>query len=185
MAPALAHDQQPSSRDSSDDLTSGQYSPLFDSIGSFESFPDSISGPTVWTRDEYINQPERWIHRFTEDEVADIGRAADEFQKSGLPLTKIDKENFRLGPKLEQLLTTTKKDLVDGKGFVLFKVRVGQTQEAIRVHVLIFLEQGFPVCEWTVEKSAAAYMGIGSHLGQFVYVPASIRSKGSRVRSQN
>jgi hypothetical protein len=126
MAPALAQDQRLEAKSNNlddDNLTSGQYPPLFDQIGSWESFPESISGPTVWTREEYAEKPERWIHRFTEDEIADIGRAADEFYKRGLPLTEIGRENFRLGPKLEQLLAATKKDLVDGKGFALFKVR--------------------------------------------------------------
>jgi hypothetical protein len=41
-----------------------------------------------------------------------------------------------------------RKELIDGKGFILFK--------------------GFPVREWGNKKSAVAYMGLGTYLGYFV-----------------
>jgi hypothetical protein len=41
-----------------------------------------------------------------------------------------------------------KNELVDGKGFILFK--------------------GFPTTKWGIEKSLVAYMGLGTYLGYFV-----------------
>ncbi|KAL1840798.1 hypothetical protein VTK73DRAFT_3664 [Phialemonium thermophilum] len=62
------------------------------------------------------------------------------------PLTS-SQENFRLG-KLTQILEDVREDVINGKGFVLFK--------------------GFPADSWPVLKTAVAYMGIGQHLGYFV-----------------
>ena len=45
-------------------------------------------------------------------------------------------------------LEAVRAELLNGKGFILFK--------------------GFPVNEWGNEKSAIAYMGLGTHLGYFV-----------------
>jgi hypothetical protein len=50
-----------------------------------------------------------------------------------------------LSEKLVSFLTAVRKDLADGKGFILFK--------------------GLPVERWGVPLSAVAYMGIGTYLG--------------------
>jgi hypothetical protein len=55
--------------------------------------------------------------------------------------------NFPL-PNVSSFLAELYSDLVDGKGFILFK--------------------GFPVEQWGNEKSAVAYMGLGTYLGYFV-----------------
>lgn len=54
--------------------------------------------------------------------------------------------NFPL-PKLSNRLEALRKDLIDGKGFFLFK--------------------GIPVREWDLRKCATAYMGLGTYLGYF------------------
>lgn len=45
-------------------------------------------------------------------------------------------------------LEEVRAEVIDGKGFILF--------------------QGFPVSEWGMQKSAVAYMGLGSHFGYIV-----------------
>lgn len=45
-------------------------------------------------------------------------------------------------------LESVRKELINGKGFILFK--------------------NFPTAEWGLHKSAVAYMGLGSYLGHFV-----------------
>jgi len=56
-------------------------------------------------------------------------------------------ENFRL-PTLGPLLMNLREDLLNGKGFILFK--------------------RFPASQWSLHKSAVAYMGLGTYLGYFV-----------------
>lgn len=71
--------------------TSGQHPPLYDVLPSYSEFPKKITGSTVWERETFVNNPERWTHRLTEDEIADLGAAADRFISSGTPLTGISK----------------------------------------------------------------------------------------------
>ncbi|KAB5576141.1 hypothetical protein GE09DRAFT_1094865 [Coniochaeta sp. 2T2.1] len=127
--------------------TSGQHPPLYDVLKPYSEFPKEISGPTVWKAEEYVNNPERWVHRFTEDEIEELSNTTDRFLASGIPLTGISKENFRL-PKLSRVLHELRADLLDGKGFILFK--------------------GFPAGQWNPEKTATAYMGLGTYIGYFV-----------------
>jgi len=56
-------------------------------------------------------------------------------------------DNFIL-PKLSVLLSSIRAEILNGKGFILFK--------------------GFPVEKWGNHKSAVAYMGLGTYLGYFV-----------------
>ncbi|KAL4882539.1 hypothetical protein BJY04DRAFT_186370 [Aspergillus karnatakaensis] len=127
--------------------TTGQHAPLYEELHPFDDFPKSIEGPTVWNAEDYKNNPEKWTHRFTQEEVAELSATADAFLAAKTPLTGISKSNFPL-PKLSALLGTLREDLLNGKGFILFK--------------------GFPVQEWGNHKSAVAYMGLGTYLGYFV-----------------
>ncbi|KAE8163559.1 hypothetical protein BDV40DRAFT_135065 [Aspergillus tamarii] len=127
--------------------TTGQHAPLYDHIKNFEQFPKEISGPTVWKAEEYRDAPEKWTHRFTPEEIAELSATADQFLANKIPLTGISKSNFPL-PNLSKRLVELRADLIDGKGFILFK--------------------GFPVQEWGNHKSAVAYMGLGTYLGYFV-----------------
>ncbi|CAG7998777.1 unnamed protein product [Penicillium olsonii] len=127
--------------------TTGQHNPLYDHIVPFEKFPKKITGPTVWDPEEYRSNPEKWTHVFTDDQIAELSTAADAFLESKTPLTGISKKNFIL-PNLASYLHTLRADLIDGKGFILFK--------------------GFPVEKWGNHKSAVAYMGLGTYLGYFV-----------------
>lgn len=56
-------------------------------------------------------------------------------------------ENFPL-PKLGKVLNALRDDLLNGKGFILFK--------------------RFPAQEWGPHKNAVAYMGLGTYLGYFI-----------------
>lgn len=127
--------------------TSGQHPPLYDQLRPYSDFPREITGPTVWKAEDYKNNPERWTHPFSAEEIAEISNAADHFIANNIPLTGISKANFPL-PNFAQFLESMRQELLNGKGFILFK--------------------GFPVQEWGNRKSAVAYMGLGTYLGYFV-----------------
>jgi len=126
--------------------TSGQHSPIFSRLRPYSDFPTEISGPTVWKAEDYCNNPERWTHIFSDEEIAELGKAADDFISSKRTLTGITKSAFPL-PTLSPLFAAIRKELLNGKGFILFK--------------------GIPVREWGLEKSAVAYMGMGTYFGHF------------------
>lgn len=71
--------------------TSGQMPPDSDKLRPYEDFPKEITGPTAWKAEEYANQPEKWTHRFTDEEIAELSQAADAFLAGKTPLTGISK----------------------------------------------------------------------------------------------
>ncbi|KAG0650771.1 Taurine hydroxylase SAT17 [Hyphodiscus hymeniophilus] len=127
--------------------TSGQHPPQPEYLRPYSDFPKEITGETVWKAEDYTNNPERWVHVFSEEEIAELSAVSDKFLANKTPLTGISKGNFHL-PKLSVLLNSIKLEILNGKGFILFK--------------------GFPVEKWGNHKSAVAYMGLGTYLGYFV-----------------
>ncbi|KAF7932126.1 uncharacterized protein EAE97_009147 [Botrytis byssoidea] len=127
--------------------TSGQHPPLYDQLRPYSDFPKEITGETVWKAEDYINNPERWVHVFNEEEIAELSAVADKFIADKIPLTGISQDTFRLS-KVSTLLASIRAETLNGKGFILFK--------------------GFPVEKWGNHKSAVAYMGLGTYLGYFV-----------------
>ncbi|KAF7887757.1 hypothetical protein EAF00_010051 [Botryotinia globosa] len=127
--------------------TSGQHPPLYDQLRPYSDFPKEITGETVWKAEDYINNPERWVHVFNEEEIAELSAVADKFIADKIPLTGISQDTFRLS-KLSTLLASIRAETLNGKGFILFK--------------------GLPVEKWGNHKSAVAYMGLGTYLGYFV-----------------
>lgn len=71
--------------------TSGQHPPLYDQLRPYSEFPKEIVGPTVWNKEDYDGHPERWTHLFSEEEIAELGKAADDFIVSQTILTGIRK----------------------------------------------------------------------------------------------
>ena len=71
--------------------TSGQHNPIYSQLTPPSHFPKEISGPTVWKAEDYRDNPERWTHVFSEEEIAELGGAADEFIASGRTLTAMAK----------------------------------------------------------------------------------------------
>ncbi|MCJ1305455.1 hypothetical protein MMC08_008269, partial [Hypocenomyce scalaris] len=148
IAPHFLHSSAPSKAHFPDGIkTSGQHPPQYNQLQPYSSFPTEINGPTVWKAEDYADNPGRWTHHFTEDEIAEMSKAADDFLAGGTPLTGISKENFTLS-NLGSFLHTLRAEILNGKGFILFK--------------------GIPVEKWGNYKSAVAYMGLGTYLGYFV-----------------
>lgn len=128
--------------------TSGQHPPVPSRVRPYADFPTEIAGPTLWHAADYRDKPDRWTHALTDAEIAEIEHATDRFIATSLPLTAIAKEHFVL-PVLAARLATLRTDtLLNGPGFFLFK--------------------NLPVGRWSLQKSATAYMGLGTHLGYFV-----------------
>lgn len=71
--------------------TSGQHPPVYSQVQPYLEFPKVHAGPTVWTADDYRENPELWTHQFSLDEIFEISAAADNFIERGTPLTGISK----------------------------------------------------------------------------------------------
>jgi hypothetical protein len=71
--------------------TTGQHPPIYEQLQPYENFPKEITGRTVWKAEDYKDNPERWTHRFTDEEIKELSDAADAFLESKIPLTGISK----------------------------------------------------------------------------------------------
>jgi Taurine catabolism dioxygenase TauD, TfdA family len=87
---------------------------------------------------------ERWIHCFTNDEVEELESAATSAMRNGRSLVEIRREHFPL-PKLARVLDAIRRELLEGRGFVLAR--------------------GLPLERYTLAEAATLFWGIGTHLG--------------------
>lgn len=71
--------------------TSGQHPPVYSQVRPYPDFPKVQSGPTLWKAEDYRENPELWTHQFSDEEIEEIGTAADNFIEEDLPLTGISK----------------------------------------------------------------------------------------------
>ena len=76
--------------------TSGQHPPVYSRVRPYADFPKVHTGPTVWKAEDYRENPELWTHRFSNDEIKEIGEAADQFIQKEVPLTGISKVSYFL-----------------------------------------------------------------------------------------
>lgn len=97
-APHLLHSDAP--RDIFPDglKTTGQHPPLYDHILPFDQYPEEITGRTVWKAEEYRDNPEKWTHAFSQEEIEELSDASDKFLAAKIPLTGISK--VCLSPKV-------------------------------------------------------------------------------------
>lgn len=107
--------------------------------------PGPVTGPSAWTGDE-MRQRRDWLYAFSADELTEIDAAIVSFRASGRQLGEISTVNFPL-PNLRAKLKVVLHELLEGRGFVQFR--------------------GFDVRGRPVAETAIAYLGLGSHFGDF------------------
>jgi hypothetical protein len=108
----------------------------------FERAPGSIGGPGAWRGSELAQQPQDWTYCLSSLEVSELDDAMQ--QTRDRDFLEIGKDAFSL-PNLGPRLADMKRELLDGRGFVLIR--------------------GIPVSGYALEESARIYWGIGAHLG--------------------
>lgn len=71
--------------------TSGQHPPLLEHLKPYSEFPQEITGGSVWKAEDYADNPERWVHHFSEEEIAELSAVSDQFLSNKTPLTGISR----------------------------------------------------------------------------------------------
>lgn len=107
---------------------------------------EAVSGPSVWTRADFEGR-DNWIWRFTPEELADLDAALRRVQARGLSCAEFGAEDFAL-PVAGARLAAVRRELVDGRGFVLLR--------------------NLPVQRYGIEELETIYWGIGCHLGMVI-----------------
>jgi hypothetical protein len=130
-----------------------------------------FDGEAAWRGEDLAAQPQTWMQRLVDAEIAEIERAVATVRAARTPLDRISPTTFplpTLGPRLRRMLD---RQLLNGVGFRLV--------------------QGLPVERYSIEEAAIAYLGIGSHFGSFRsqnakgHLLGHVRDLGLDVRNAN
>src|SRR4051794_26660680 len=103
-----------------------------------------VEGPSAWFGRDLRGREAEWIYSLSRSEVAEIEAATASVRARGLDIADIRRADFPL-PTFAPVLDRLRDEILNGRGFVLIR--------------------GMPVEGWPIVDSAAAYCGIGSHLG--------------------
>ena len=122
---------------------------------SYPDLPDPIEGPSAWLGSN-LASPDAWIYRLSPAEVAEIEAAVGDVIRRQIPIVDIGQNEFAL-PTLAAGLENIQAEVVNGRGFVVMR--------------------GLPVERYSMEQTAAAYWGLGTHFGRAV----SQNAKGHRL----
>jgi hypothetical protein len=113
----------------------------------------TIEGPANWQGPDFRNT-EDFVHRLADAEVAEIDAAVERIIQAGIDHIAIDTHNFEL-PRLGKRLLPVRDDvLLRGRGFMVIR--------------------GIPVERYSIQETAAAFIGIGAYFGK----PVSQNGKG-------
>jgi Taurine catabolism dioxygenase TauD, TfdA family len=107
---------------------------------------------TIWRGADFKN-PDDFTHRLSDAEVSEIDAAVQTAAERKIDPIAIGKHNFAL-PQLGKYLTRSRDDILQGRGFMVLR--------------------GLPVERYAIERTAAAFLGIGAYFGK----PVSQNGKG-------
>jgi hypothetical protein len=103
-----------------------------------------VEGPSAWIGRDLRAREDEWIYPLSAAEIAEIERATEAVRDRGLDIADISRADFPL-PTLGARLDRMRDEILNARGFVLIR--------------------GLPVESRPIVDSAAAYWGIGAHLG--------------------
>lgn len=117
------------------------------------TLPDPVTGPSAWRGEALQDRPEVWTDRLDDSFIAALSDRVDACLASGKPLAAMTASEMQ-HPVLTARTRDWCKTLLSGRGFVLAR--------------------GLPVNDWSHEKAAAAWYGLGLLMG----VPRSQNALG-------
>jgi hypothetical protein len=134
-----------------------------------DGLPARIDAPCAWLGPAMATRRD-WIETLSAAELDELMRASEPWLADGADLTTLTRERFVL-PTLAARLSRVRRELLDGRGFVLLR--------------------GVPVALWGRERSAVAFYGLGAHLGRALsqnaqgHVLGHVRDAGLSSRDPN
>lgn len=108
------------------------------------ALPERICGPGAWIGAEMAQAPDRWLVALSDDDVADLERAARHFLSLGRDLGQITAEAFPLSH---------------------FAAHVARLQDKLRSGTGVEVIRGLPVARYDQRMAATIFCGIGAHIG--------------------
>ena len=116
---------------------------ILDSPMRCDELPGPVQGPSAWLGPEEASK-QHWQHELSDEDLRELEEAAKRCLALDADIAKIHREAFVL-PKLASRLRAIHQALIAGCGFALIR--------------------SLPVKEWSREITAAAFYGLGTHLG--------------------
>lgn len=76
------------------------------SVEPYEAFPQEVTGPTLWTADDYRSESAKpkWVRWWSADEISQIEAASKLWKESGRPLTEIEQVSCSLIARLVEFV---------------------------------------------------------------------------------
>jgi hypothetical protein len=81
-------------------FSSGQTEPILELLRPYSAFPKTITGPTVWKREDFINDTSLWKHTWTAEHIKELEAAYEAFLSSGLELPEINQVRYLLSARV-------------------------------------------------------------------------------------
>ena len=116
------------------------------------AMPDGpVADPSVWLAED-LERDDRWIHRLSDGEIAELDRAVDAVLSRGLTAQRFERGDFPL-TSLADTIAGWADQIDNGRGFVLVR--------------------GLDPQRYDEDALLALYWGIGVHLG--LPVPQNVK----------
>ena len=106
--------------------------------------PAHIDDASAWRGDDMAARANEWTEALDDAELGELDAACAPWLRPGVELGALTQEGFAL-PQLAARLTRLREQLLNGRGFVLWR--------------------GLPVQRWGRHRCAVAFYGLGAHLG--------------------
>lgn len=105
-----------------------------------------VEDPAFWYRHD-LPEGDKWIRILEPQEIAEIERAVEHVQRSGIELRNVTRAKFEM-PTFGPVLDGLRDEIINGRGFAVIR--------------------GLPVERYTQEQTATAFWGIGQYFGELV-----------------
>lgn len=109
------------------------------------ALPRPSNGPTNWYGPAMATQTQEWIWELSPSEIEELEKAAEPLVAQGQELGQLQAKDFRLA-SLGRKLKALRRELIQGKGFVLIK--------------------GLPLSQYTEREIITIFFGLGTQLGK-------------------
>jgi hypothetical protein len=108
------------------------------------ALPSRIDAPSAWVGPDMAARSD-WVEPLDDDDLDELARASEPWLAPEADLAQLTRGAFPL-PRLAPRLARLSSELLEGRGFVLWR--------------------GLPVARWGSRRCAVAFFGLGAHLGR-------------------
>ncbi len=132
--------------------------------------PERITSPAAWLGPDMAKDETAWLYRLTDEDVADLEKAARHYLALGRDIGEISAADFPLSTFASRLLKLRQK-ILHGNGI-----------EVLR---------GLPIAHYSLQFAATVFCGIGAHLGSARsqnaagHILGHVRDTGASSRDPN